>query len=171
MATSYRVQEGDTLPGIALDAGFYSWETLYNHPQNANLRAQRPNPGELFASDQLYIPDKQPKTVELQSFPLADNPQRKYRLVRKNVRAYVSLYLHNDEDEPYANKKYQLQVDGQLYAGATGADGLLRESIPPQSQSCVITLWPNANDPNETVTWTLQLGAVPSRATTTRETA
>lgn len=164
MATTYTVQAGDTLAGIAFDHGFRSWETIYNHPQNAALRARRPNPSELYVGDQIYIPDKTTRTVELRAFGPNDDPGRKYAFVLKTLKTYISLYLEDEDGAPYANKDYEVTIVAgdkeETYTGTTGADGLLAQSVAPKARSCVITLWPDkTGHPAETVTWTFELGA------------
>jgi hypothetical protein len=57
MGTTYVVVEGDTLTTIAADHGFADWRTIWNDPANASLRARRPDPDQIFAGDQVFIPD------------------------------------------------------------------------------------------------------------------
>jgi hypothetical protein len=164
MATTYTVQAGDTLPGIAFDHGFRSWETIYNHSQNEVLRQKRPNPGELYVGDQVYIPDKEPKTVQLQAFGPNDDPAKKYTFTLKTLKTHISLYLEDEEGDPYANADYEVKVTvgdaEESYTGVTNEEGLLAQAVSPKAKSCVVTLWPDkANVPAETVTWTFEFGA------------
>ncbi|MHC4399783.1 MAG: LysM peptidoglycan-binding domain-containing protein [Planctomycetota bacterium] len=57
MSTVYVVRRGDTLTRIARDHGFDSWRTIYNHPDNAAFRRQRPNPDLIYPGDRIVIPD------------------------------------------------------------------------------------------------------------------
>jgi len=56
--TNYTVVAGDTMVRIAKRFGFPEWRTIYNAPENAGFRAQRPNPDKIFPGDQLVIPDR-----------------------------------------------------------------------------------------------------------------
>lgn len=58
------VQQGEHISLIAESYGFVSSDTIWMHPDNADLRALRSSPNVLFAGDELIIPDKQQKRVE-----------------------------------------------------------------------------------------------------------
>ena len=52
----------DSILSIAKAAGFY-WSTVWNHPNNAQLKAQRKVPEVLQQGDQVYVPKAEPKKV------------------------------------------------------------------------------------------------------------
>src|SRR5262245_11034673 len=166
MPTTHIVKEGETLAGIALENGFYSWETIYNHPENQALRELRPDPSELYVGDRIYIPDKTPKSVEVEAFGPDDDDTKVYTFVRKSLKTSLSLYLEDDEGDYYANKDYEIKVtvddQEESYTGTTDEEGKLVQAISPRATGCVVTLWPDkATAPQETITWEFEFGAMP----------
>jgi hypothetical protein len=59
MAHEHVVQQGEHLAGIAARNGFSSFLPIWNHAENAELRALRKNPNILFPGDRLFIPDRE----------------------------------------------------------------------------------------------------------------
>jgi hypothetical protein len=55
--STYTVQHSDTLSSIAHMHGFRSWETIYDHPDNAGFRRWRPNRNLIFPGDIINIPE------------------------------------------------------------------------------------------------------------------
>ena len=64
MGQTYIVKEGDTLTRIAHNHGFRSWQAIYEHDRNAELRELRPNPNVLYPGDRVYLPKRELKTVK-----------------------------------------------------------------------------------------------------------
>lgn len=106
------VQAGDSIPSIAKDNGFF-WQTVWNHPQNADLKASRKNPNQLVRGDEVFVPDLTTKGVERST-------ESKHRFVRKG--------------DPRANEEYVLELDGKLTKGKTDGEGKLEEVIPPNAR-------------------------------------
>ena len=52
----HRVLPGETLSLIAKKYGLRSWQDIYNHPDNAMLRKNRPDPNRIMVGDQVVIP-------------------------------------------------------------------------------------------------------------------
>jgi papain like cysteine protease AvrRpt2/LysM domain-containing protein len=55
--TQYTVQRGDSLSLIARRFHIANWQTIYNHPQNADFRRRRPNPNLIYPGDVVFLPD------------------------------------------------------------------------------------------------------------------
>lgn len=55
------VGEGEHLAAIAAKHGFSSIKPIWNHPENAELKAQRGDPNILLAGDRVFIPDRESK--------------------------------------------------------------------------------------------------------------
>src|SRR6185503_19739164 len=60
----YTVKQGDHLMKIAERFGFSTYETIWNRPENAELKNKRDSPNLLLPGDRLFIPDKDDKTVD-----------------------------------------------------------------------------------------------------------
>jgi N-acetylmuramoyl-L-alanine amidase len=56
VATDHEVKQGDCITSIARDYGFY-WETIWNHPKNAELKRKRKDPNILKEGDVVHVPD------------------------------------------------------------------------------------------------------------------
>jgi len=61
MAEMHTIEQGESLATIAKRSGLQSWQTIWDHPKNAELRAKRPKPELIHPGDQVYVPDKEHK--------------------------------------------------------------------------------------------------------------
>jgi hypothetical protein len=65
MSTTHKVRPGESLSMIAARYGFFSWKTLYDHPKNVELRKQREQPDLVLPGDQVFVPDKETKRIDV----------------------------------------------------------------------------------------------------------
>jgi len=130
----HTVAQGECINSIAHQYGFF-WETLWNHPQNAQLKQSRKDPGILLPGDQVFIPERVPKTETR-----ATGQMHRFRL--KGVPALCRLQLFEGE-EPRANQRYEMIVGGKVLTGTTDAKGVLTQSIPPDAREAQLTVGPD----------------------------
>lgn len=119
----HAVKQGDCLSSLA-DAHGFGWETLWNHPENAALKAQRKDPNQLRPGDRVFIPEK---TRGEQSAAT----EKRHRYQRKGAQAMVRLTLLDLDHKPRANRPYVLEIDGETWQGTTDAQGKLEHKIKP----------------------------------------
>jgi hypothetical protein len=125
MSKTLVVQTGDCLINVSRQEGFF-WETLWNHPQNADLRRCRKQYNIIKKGDQLFIPDKQ-----IQEFSRPTD--QRHCFVRKGLTVRFTLTLL-DLGQPRANLHYILTVKGVSREGCTDAAGTLSEPIPADAR-------------------------------------
>jgi N-acetylmuramoyl-L-alanine amidase len=126
----HNVSQGDCFLSIADKYGFF-WETLWNHPRNAELKKARKDPAILYPGDVVFVPDKQEKVV-------SKSTGQMYKFKMKNVPAKLNVRFLDDEDKPRANLKYVLDIDGKEFKGTTDGNGAINVSIPPGAKSGTI---------------------------------
>ena len=63
MAENYQVKQGDCISSIAFEKGFFP-DTIWNHPENENLKELRKDPSVLLPGDSVYIPDKRLRNLD-----------------------------------------------------------------------------------------------------------
>lgn len=126
MPTRHVVAQGECVVSIADRYGFF-WETVWNSPLNALLRAKRPDPTVLLPGDVLMVPDKREKEE-------ARSTRKRHFFRVKNVPARLNLRLLDEDGVPREGLPYMLTVDGRLFEGRVESDGSIRVSIPPQAR-------------------------------------
>ena len=120
----HKVQPGECMSSIADKYGFHQWKTVYQAPENEDLRMQRPNPNVLFPGDEVVIPEKQRRTERA-----ATETRHSYLL--KTGQCLLRLELTDELGVPLKGYPYKLEVDGKLVAEAETTDeGLIEERIP-----------------------------------------
>lgn len=131
MAQSYVVKQGDHLPAIAASFGFHSWHTLWEAPENAELRRQRSEPTLLAPGDVVNIPSLRPLDRT------AATGQR-HRFVLKRSRLKLRVRVLDPFGQALANTDCELVVDGSSQSLTTGGDGIVEAKIPPQASVGVL---------------------------------
>jgi len=128
----YVVRDGDSIPSIAKDHGFF-WETLWNDPNNEELKTVRKNPNVLLAGDRVTIREKERKDESLAA-------EKRHRFRRKGEPAQLNVCL-KVAGEPIANTAYKLEIDGEPYPdGTTDAAGNVSVPIPGNAQKATLTV-------------------------------
>jgi N-acetylmuramoyl-L-alanine amidase len=120
----HTVQQGECLHSISSGYGF-TWEKVWNHPDNSDLRSRRGDAQVLMPGDVVTIPDK-----ELKEESRADG--KCHRFKRKGVPAKIRIQIKRN-DEPRANVPYRIDIDGRLSEGTTDGNGLIELDIPPDA--------------------------------------
>ena len=131
MSHKHVVQKGECVASIACEYGFFL-ETVWKHPENAELREQRENPYVLKEGDVVFIPDK-----KIREEPRPTGKQHRFRV--RNVPEKFRLQLL-DEGEPRTGLTYKLEIDKLVFDGTTDADGWIDHWIPPESERGRLTL-------------------------------
>jgi len=121
----YTIKEGDCLTSLAQRHGL-SWQKIWDHPNNSDLKRRRRDPNILYPDDVVFIPEKEEKQE-------TGSTEQKHQFRKKGVPAKVRLRLMR-HGQPRANESYVLQVDGNFLTGTTDADGKLEQSIPPNAR-------------------------------------
>jgi len=123
VSDTHTVEQGEYLASIAKDYGFSDWHTIYDHPQNADLKKRRPNPDILFPGDEVFIPDKAPKHESCAT-------KKKHRFQVKVPKALLKLVLKDSDGKALANQPYTLTMAWLTYNGSTDGAGSLQQKIP-----------------------------------------
>jgi len=152
MSKTYNVKQGDTMILIAHENRFRSWETIWNHERNRALREKRLNPQTLYPGDVVFVPDQETKELAA-----AVNQRHTFKL-KSPERPVFKVWLRDETDEPFANCRYELTIDGELVKGRTTGDGLVSKEVEPTAKHASLRLWLDDSDPNDIVEWNMQIG-------------
>jgi hypothetical protein len=125
------VVAGESVVLLSERHGFFS-QTIWDAPENAELRGKRPDMNTLLPGDVLFIPDKREKAIEV-----ATGKRHPFR--RKGIPAYFRMQVY-DFGEPRRNEAYKLEVDGQTITGTTDGQGVLETPLPAGARSGVLTI-------------------------------
>lgn len=110
MGKTHIVKQGEHLSSIAAEHGFAHFRTIWEHPRNAALRQKRENPHVLFPGDEVFIPDREEKVVQVpagrtHTFQIAEE----LLLLRLRVRDF--------NNEPLKQNTFCLLTVGPLGSG------------------------------------------------------
>ena len=131
MSTDHVVQQGEHLSQIAKQYGFRDFNTVWNHPDNADLKKLRQSPNVLFPGDTVKIPDK---TQKKESRPTG----QKHSFKLAGGRLLLRLALRDFDNQPLANTACQVQVDGASTELTTDANGRVEVPISPTAKEATL---------------------------------
>jgi N-acetylmuramoyl-L-alanine amidase len=145
----YIVGEGECFNSIAFQKGFF-WKTLWDLPENQEVKLARKDPDILAIGDKITIPQLRKKEE-------SGATEKRHRFKRKGVPARLRLRFFN-HGKPRANEFYTLEVDGvKADEGTLGADGEFEKAIPPDAQYAIVRV---GSGGSKTI-HRLRLGTVP----------
>ena len=145
------VESGECLSSIAHHYGLPHWRTIYDHPNNAAFKAKRPNPNLIYPGDLLYIPDPARREEKLPS-------DKRHIFTVDLPPTYINIRIQDLAKEPIANARYQLTMEAMELSGPTDDDGWIRGEIPAWAEYGQLQVWPNDDDPETVINWTVKLG-------------
>jgi hypothetical protein len=125
------VGEGESTSSLAKKNGFF-WKTIWDHGENAQLKSLRKDPNVLFADDEIFIPEKQPKDASKPT-------DQTHKFKRKGEPCKLKVQLMK-AGKPRKNEKYTLNLDGKLIDGSTDGDGKFEHFIPGDSRTALLLL-------------------------------
>lgn len=131
----YTIEAGDCLLNLAHAHGLL-WETIWNHPNNSQLKARREDPNILLPGDVLFIPEKRPKEQQKPT-------DQTHKFVRLGTPAKVRLRLLDFQRNPRRNVRYAASVDGNRSEGASDSDGMIEFVAPPNAREVHLILTEN----------------------------
>ena len=122
------VKQGEHLSRITKQYGFRNFETIWNDPNNAELKSKRANPNVLLPGDELFIPERMVKDVK--------RPTGKVHTFLINVKPLLLRIAVKDFDNlPVANADCELEVEGTIYKLRTDGDGKIEQAIMPTAET------------------------------------
>jgi hypothetical protein len=129
----YTVKQGDCISSIAYAHDMFP-DTIWNDPENAELKEKRKDPYVLLPGDVVSIRDKEVKEVSCAS-------EQRHRFKRKGVPEKLTIQFMI-EDEVRACDPYVLEIDGtpaKLGNLETDERGIIDVWIPPRAMKAKIT--------------------------------
>lgn len=119
-----RVGEGESTSSLAKKNGFF-WETIWNHPENAELKAKRKDPNVLDPDDMIFIPEKIQKNV-------SKGTEQEHVFTLKGEPCKIKLKMMKF-GKPRANEKYTIELNGKITEGTTTGEGEIEHFIPGET--------------------------------------
>ena|ERR1019366_3277207 len=127
MPACHIVKQGEHLSKIAADYGFRESNTIWNYPDNAELKSKRKTPHILFPGDRLYIPDRSEKTE-------ARPTDQRHVFLRLGEKLQLKIKVKDLNDEPIANTPCDLEIGFTSYSVVTDSAGIICHEIPRSAQ-------------------------------------
>jgi N-acetylmuramoyl-L-alanine amidase len=131
MSRYHTVRRGDCIHSIAVENGFFP-DTLWEFPENAELKKLRKDPHQLMPGDRVFVPDLRRKEE-------SGGTEATHRFLRKGVPKRIRVQVI-DDGEPYANQTCCIEVDGRLDETSTDADGWIDHPIAPNAKRARVIL-------------------------------
>ena len=152
MAGIHIVRQGECLSSIAYHAHLPSWHTIYDHPNNAAFKTKRPNPNLIYPGDEVYVPDPAVKTIDCPTDTTTT-------FVVRTVPTYLNMCLQDASKEPYKEVRYRLELTKEVhFEGTSDGQGWIKQQIPAWAETGELTIWPDPDDDEFSLSWQVKLG-------------
>jgi hypothetical protein len=125
MAIRHQIRQGDSVAKLAERYGF-SPQTIWDHPENADLKSLRRDMNILAPGDVVYVPDRRDDSRACET-------GRRHVFRRRAVPMLFRVQLL-DGREPRAGLPYVLEVDGARLEGKTDAEGRIERYVPNKAR-------------------------------------
>ena len=121
----YVVEQGECVISIA-DAAGHFWKTIWDHPDNAEVKRARGSPHVLMAGDCLHVPDKRLKEETCAT-------EKTHRFKRKGIPIHFEIRVE-ENGRPLSGNRYVLEIEGRLSDGTIPSDGVIKANMMPRDQ-------------------------------------
>jgi len=148
----HEVVQGEDILTIAREYGIENWESIWDHPRNADLRRERPDPLVLAPGDHVFVPDYRGLVYIL------DSGSRHNIVIGNAVLRYIRLTLVDSRRNPYSEKNYSLTVANETVDGTTTPEGAIEAALPDDATTADLVLYPRTGNDELKLKWRLQLG-------------
>lgn len=135
MPIKHFVQQGECISSISFKYGFFP-DTIWNLPENSDLKKLRKDPNILMEGDIVIIPDKRLKKESCQF-------GKKNSFKRKGVPEKLIFQFLDRNGKPRNNEDYELIINGKPVKNKTDKDGFINQFIPPDAKEAVLLLGEN----------------------------
>lgn len=116
----------DCMHSIAVMHGFY-WDTLWNLPENRNIKEKRKDAACLVEGDEIVVP-------ELRLEPRDGTTDAKHRFRRKGIPVRLVIRLQEEgKTGRYAGQRWFLKIGGRSVDGVVSENGELTLPLIPGS--------------------------------------
>jgi hypothetical protein len=132
VSVKYAIKPGECISSVAFAHGLFP-DTIWNDPENREIREKRKSPNILHPGDIVAIPEKK---IKEESAATAQT----HRFQRKGVPEKFKMQFLDEKNNPLANQKYIIEIDGILSKGSTDGDGKIEQSIPPNARGGKIVI-------------------------------
>ncbi len=148
----YVVAAGDGMSSIAEAHGFF-WKSLWDHPDNADLRTARKNAEILMPGDRVTVPPIETKAV---SVPTGNV----HTFRRRGVPAKLRMTVADRDGTPFAGKRYTIEADSATFEGKTDPAGKIDHWVPPATKQAKLTVWLDTPGFPPTHIWMVEIGGI-----------
>jgi hypothetical protein len=125
--TRYTVDQGDSVASLSFEHGLF-WETVWKHPENADLRKRRGERNILLPGDTIFIPGRRLNHCSCAT-------EKRHTFVKRGVPEKLNIRFLDIEGMPIANEPCVLKIDGRLVPCQLDGDGWLRTTVPPDART------------------------------------
>lgn len=147
---NHTVRQGEHLARIALAHGFANYDSIWNHPLNAELKVKRKNPNTLFPGDNLFLPEAEQKTVN-------KSTDQEHLFVKHATALKLRLKLSAALDEVFAETLCQLNIGAQTTNLKTDANGELTKYIEAATEKAILLVNRELRRQTKVITLTFEI--------------
>ena len=122
MAKTHLVVQGEYLSKIARAYGFADFHTIWDAPENKELKEKRKNPNILYPGDEVVIPEKETREESRAT-------EKKHRFELQGEKLMLRLKLMDLKNKPVEGHACRLILEGDSKEFTTKSDGILEEEI------------------------------------------
>jgi Putative peptidoglycan binding domain len=134
MPRTHVVKQGEHAPSIAARYGFQTFAPIWNDPANADLKKARKTPEILLPGDELSIPDKDGKDVEVPT-------GKRHRFRLKSERLELRLRVRDLAGQPVAGAACSLDAGGGAEDGlVTDGGGVVKARIDRDASQATLVV-------------------------------
>jgi len=122
MPVRHVLERGECLQSLALQHGFKDGQTIYDGPDNADLRHKRAAPAEIVPGDVVVIPDRTPREL-----PLTKGKPNRFKV--QVATGMLRIHVCDEAGQALAGKPYELKIKDDTVEGKTTSDGAVEEPV------------------------------------------
>lgn len=127
------VSPGECLTQIAHRNGFHSYDKIWNHPDNTQLKKLRKHPDILHPGDRVTIPDPDQEVRAR-----AADQTHVFRL--RTPRRRLKVVLQDADGNPLGGVAYRLEVGDSIFERTASRDGVIEHDVPLTVNEGTLTL-------------------------------